>query len=249
MSTSKALLVENDSGIRLALRRFLEHRAFAVLEAVTGPEALVLAERHAPDLILLDLGLPNEDGLMVAQELLQRSRGGATPIGIFSAPVLGSDRPEILARIRVGPIQNPATLARLERNLKDLFPQRRVSPARRFHRAAVRIPARYRSRGAEQVPPVPGTGPYAAGVVRTLSEGGLMIELPVRLQAASLLELRLPAPDGEIHAAGKVVYSRPHHDRKTGTLAYQHGVRFVGLDRERRTILRQLLRAGPTGDR
>jgi two-component system KDP operon response regulator KdpE len=65
------LLVEDDPGIRRALRSTLRSRDFDVLEVATGEAALVAAADRGPDLVVLDLGLPDVDGI----EVLIRLRG------------------------------------------------------------------------------------------------------------------------------------------------------------------------------
>lgn len=63
----KILLVDDETPFRTALRRLLEKK-FVVMEAETGARGLQIAEREEPDLILLDIGLPDGNGL----ELLLR---------------------------------------------------------------------------------------------------------------------------------------------------------------------------------
>ncbi len=59
------LVVEDERDIRDLLRRYLEREGHAVLSTGTGAEALRLLYESAPDLVLLDLGLPDIDGLDV----------------------------------------------------------------------------------------------------------------------------------------------------------------------------------------
>ncbi len=70
MSMDKALIlvVDDEEPIRRFLTPFLEAQGHRVLEAATGEAALALADAEKPDVILLDLGLPDLDG----QELLGR---------------------------------------------------------------------------------------------------------------------------------------------------------------------------------
>jgi two-component system KDP operon response regulator KdpE len=76
------LVVDDEPQIRRFLRPALEHAGYSMHEAVNGQEALVQASTRSPELILLDLGLPDMDGL----EVLQRLREWATcPIIILSA--------------------------------------------------------------------------------------------------------------------------------------------------------------------
>ena len=76
------LVVEDDPGIRTALSRGLRDRGHAVTVAETGMAALELVVKAGPDVVLLDLGLPDVDGLQVLAML----RGlGATPVIVITA--------------------------------------------------------------------------------------------------------------------------------------------------------------------
>lgn len=66
---SAILLVEDDPALRRALRTTLRSRDFEVLEAATGESAIVLAADRRPDVVILDLGLPDLDGLDVLRQL------------------------------------------------------------------------------------------------------------------------------------------------------------------------------------
>src|SRR5579862_5094558 len=57
------LLVEDDRGMRRYLRATLVDQRLRVVETETGSEGLVQATAHNPDLVLLDLGLPDMDGI------------------------------------------------------------------------------------------------------------------------------------------------------------------------------------------
>jgi two-component system KDP operon response regulator KdpE len=76
------LLVEDEPQMRRFLRVLIGNHGYALLEAESGREALSLASSHRPDLIVLDLGLPDLDGL----ELVANLRGWTqTPIIVVSA--------------------------------------------------------------------------------------------------------------------------------------------------------------------
>ncbi len=66
---SRILMVEDDDGIALPLRRTLEREGYDVDRVTTGAEALTSGAGSAPDLITLDLGLPDLDGLEVCRQL------------------------------------------------------------------------------------------------------------------------------------------------------------------------------------
>jgi two-component system KDP operon response regulator KdpE len=76
------LLVEDEAPARRALADYLEHRGYGVCEADTGSEALRQWDAHRADLVLLDLGLPDLDGVEVIRRI---RREATTPIIILSA--------------------------------------------------------------------------------------------------------------------------------------------------------------------
>lgn len=72
---AKLLVVEDDASIRRLLHAALERAGYEVVDAATAKEALSLADVIRPELVLLDLGLPDRDGL----ELIQLFRARANP--------------------------------------------------------------------------------------------------------------------------------------------------------------------------
>jgi two-component system KDP operon response regulator KdpE len=109
------LVIEDDDGIRNVLRVLLEAEHYRVVEATTARRAELEARSHKPDLLLVDLGLPDGDGI----EVIRRVRAWSpVPIVVLSARTLeqqkiaaldaGADdyvtkpfsAPELLARVR-----------------------------------------------------------------------------------------------------------------------------------------------------
>jgi two-component system, OmpR family, alkaline phosphatase synthesis response regulator PhoP len=83
------LVVDDEPKIVELARDYLEHAGFAVVSALHGSEALTRARTDAPDLIVLDLGLPKLDGLDVARALRRDSN---VPIVILSGRSDESDK-------------------------------------------------------------------------------------------------------------------------------------------------------------
>ncbi len=81
-SAKHILVVEDEESIRQTLRYNLSHEGFVVTEASTGPEALAAARREHPDLILLDLMLPEMSGLEVCRVIRQEQ---SVPIIMLTA--------------------------------------------------------------------------------------------------------------------------------------------------------------------
>jgi DNA-binding response OmpR family regulator len=70
---NKVLVVEDEEKIASAVRAYLERDGFAVITASTGKDALILAERDRPDLLVLDLRLPDMPGEEVCEKIRRRS--------------------------------------------------------------------------------------------------------------------------------------------------------------------------------
>ncbi|PPC86558.1 MAG: DNA-binding response regulator, partial [Methylocystis sp.] len=82
MSGEKVLVVDDEPQIQRVLRPSLTASGYTVLEAATGHEALAAVGEHSPDLIILDLGLPDMDGKEVLRKLRILTR---TPVIVLSA--------------------------------------------------------------------------------------------------------------------------------------------------------------------
>src|SRR6516225_1566213 len=83
MSHPRILLVDDDEAILDSLRRALELEGYAVRTAVDGAGALTSVAEDEPDAVLLDIGLPDLNGRVVAARM--RAGGLATPILVLSA--------------------------------------------------------------------------------------------------------------------------------------------------------------------
>jgi two-component system, OmpR family, response regulator len=79
----RVLVVEDDSDLRRLLRRGLEEEGFDVILAALGKDAVSLAESVPPDLLVVDIGLPDADGRDVCQAI--RSRGVDSPVLFLTA--------------------------------------------------------------------------------------------------------------------------------------------------------------------
>src|SRR6187402_1667209 len=71
MNDVKILVIDDEGQIRKLLQITLQSNGYGVEEAVNAKEGLMTAAHHPPDLILLDLGLPDEDGHSVLKKLRQ----------------------------------------------------------------------------------------------------------------------------------------------------------------------------------
>ncbi len=129
MSGAVTLIVDDEAQIRRFLRVSLEANGYTVREVVTGKDALSEAAILRPDLIILDLGLPDMDGLEVLRRLREWS---STPIIVLS--VKGQDRDKIAA-LDAGaddyvtkPFSVQELLARLRVALRHAHPETDEAP-------------------------------------------------------------------------------------------------------------------------
>jgi len=80
-----ALVVEDDPALRLIYRRLLAEANFEVLEAADGAQALTLLETHIPQLVFLDMLLPNVNGQMVLDALNSAERFSKTYVVVVTS--------------------------------------------------------------------------------------------------------------------------------------------------------------------
>ena len=78
----KVLIVEDEKGISQFIAAALSSRGYEAIQAHTGGEALTIISSHCPDLVILDLGLPDMDGLAILEQLRAWS---SLPVVVVSA--------------------------------------------------------------------------------------------------------------------------------------------------------------------
>src|SRR5579872_888605 len=115
----RALVIEDDDAVRAAIRRALLLAGYEVLQAPTGAEGLLRAQSDVPDVILLDLGLPDIDGVAVCQTL--RKAGNRTPILMLTARAAVEDRVEGLEAGADDYLVKPYDVRELEARLKAIM--------------------------------------------------------------------------------------------------------------------------------
>lgn len=94
----KTVLIVEDNELNMKLfHDLLEAHGYDVLQARTGPEALSLAENHRPDLILMDIQLPEISGLQVTKELKKSKTLAPIPVIAVTAFAMKGDEERIRA--------------------------------------------------------------------------------------------------------------------------------------------------------
>ena len=137
------LNVDADEAGRLVISRLLREAGYAVREAGSGEEALVLAKREAPDLILLKVNLPGLGGFETARRLKADPATDAVPVLMLSADAAESSTAAGDAERLAEPVERSALLA----TVKALLRARQAEQARRETKA--QLEARVKERTAE----------------------------------------------------------------------------------------------------
>ena len=112
-ASTRILLVEDNETIRNAFAILLEESGYAVLQAGSGEEAMRIARESAPDLILMDLGLPDMHGLEVTRAILSEPATARIPIVALTGRALETDQKACLDAGCVGFLAKPVDSAHL----------------------------------------------------------------------------------------------------------------------------------------
>src|SRR5687767_1440376 len=96
LATPKILVIEDYTDTRELLSVLLHQQGYQVLQARSGPEGLLTACGALPDLVIMDLALPEMDGIEVARRIRETAGLSHVPIFIVSAYLT----PEVQAEIR-----------------------------------------------------------------------------------------------------------------------------------------------------
>jgi CheY-like chemotaxis protein len=118
----RILLVEDNEMNRDMLSRRLQRKGYEVVIAVDGAEGVALARREKPDLILMDMSLPEIDGWEATRLIKGEADLRATPVIALTAHAMAGDREKALEAgcddYDTKPIELPRLLEKIEALLK-----------------------------------------------------------------------------------------------------------------------------------
>ena len=120
----KVLIAEDNAVNRELLRELLETRAYTVVEACDGEEALRMIEQTQPDLLLLDIGMPVLDGFAVVRKIRENPRFASLPVVAVTAYAMQGDREKILNAKFDGYLSKPVNSRSLAEELDRLLIKR-----------------------------------------------------------------------------------------------------------------------------
>jgi excisionase family DNA binding protein len=116
------LIVDDDARVREYVRVNLEMEGYAVREAGSADEGLGVLEEVSPDLILLDVMMPEVDGWEMLRRVQERHGTGAIPVVMFSGKIDESSMGEAAARGAQGFLGKPFDPQQLIEHAKQLLP-------------------------------------------------------------------------------------------------------------------------------
>jgi two-component system phosphate regulon response regulator PhoB len=115
------LVVDDEPTIRTLVNAILDDSGVRTLEAADGLEALDMARRHQPDLVLLDVVMPRMDGFAVCQRMKEERSMARTPVLLLTALVQESDRQRARRVGAEGIVQKPFSPAVLRATVEGIL--------------------------------------------------------------------------------------------------------------------------------
>ena len=118
-NASTILVVDDYSDNRTLLSAWLRAKGFKVVEAEDGKEGVLQANRAHPDLILMDLAMPELDGIEATRQIRQRHALSQTPIFALSAYAISEVKRDALAAGCNEVFEKPVDIASLMDRIKE----------------------------------------------------------------------------------------------------------------------------------
>ncbi|MCX8024394.1 MAG: response regulator [Thermanaerothrix sp.] len=122
MQTAKTILyVEDNLDNRTLVRRLLQANGYNVLEAANAAEALNLLNTHRPDLILMDINMPDIDGYTLTRTIKTMEHLRSVPIVALTANVMRGDKERTLQAGCDGYIEKPIDVDRFTDQIAEFL--------------------------------------------------------------------------------------------------------------------------------
>jgi two-component system cell cycle response regulator DivK len=123
---STILIVEDNEKNMKLVRDILQHQGHTTLEAVTGADGVRLALERRPDMVLLDIQLPDIDGIAVLRQIRAEPALDAMPVLAVSASVMPDEQQKIIASGFDAFITKPIDLKRFRETVQRFLTQGRA---------------------------------------------------------------------------------------------------------------------------
>jgi two-component system cell cycle response regulator DivK len=113
MTAARVLVVEDNEKNMKLFRDVLTVKGFSTLEATTGAQAVALALEHVPRLVLMDIRLPDFDGIEALRRLRANERTASIPVLALTAQAMEGERERFLAAGFDGYLSKPVNVVEL----------------------------------------------------------------------------------------------------------------------------------------
>jgi two-component system, cell cycle response regulator DivK len=110
MAAERVLIAEDNEKNMKLFRDVLQVSGYETLEATTGEQAIELATRHTPDVVLMDIQLTGMDGLEALRRLRDDERTAAIPVIALTAQAMAGDRERFLEAGFNGYVSKPVNV-------------------------------------------------------------------------------------------------------------------------------------------
>jgi len=118
---STILIIEDNAKNMKLTRDLLKAKGYATLEATTGEEGVRLALEHRPDLVLMDIQLPDINGIEAFERIRADADTAAVPVVAFTASVTPTDRNRITQAGFSGFVSKPIQLKEFLATVKRML--------------------------------------------------------------------------------------------------------------------------------
>jgi two-component system cell cycle response regulator DivK len=125
----KILIVEDNEENRDALSRRLQRRGFQVVIATDGKVGVAMAKSEKPDLILMDMNMPEVDGWEATKQVKADPETADVPVIALTAHAMGGDREKALAAGCTDYHTKPVELHKLLDQIEAILVERAAAPA------------------------------------------------------------------------------------------------------------------------
>ena len=125
---STILIVEDNEKNMKLVRDILQHKGHQTLEAMTGEEGIRLAREHKPDLVLMDIQLPDIDGITALRRIREDAALDSIPVLAVSASVMPDEQQMIVVSGFDAYITKPIALKSFVETVQRFLAQGRKLP-------------------------------------------------------------------------------------------------------------------------
>ena len=119
MAGELILIVEDNEKNAKLVRDVLQFKGYRTLEAATAGDGIALARSERPDLILMDIQLPDMDGITAVERLRAEEGTAAIPVVALTAFAMSSDRERIMAAGFTGYLSKPINVREFPEQVRE----------------------------------------------------------------------------------------------------------------------------------